>query len=56
VTTTTVKVSSGCAIHSQRHRDRVARIRNTATINAQPTCRLGIAANWFATPECVLGP
>jgi hypothetical protein len=45
VTTTTANVSTGCAIHSQRQRERVARIRNTATMNDQPTCRLGIAAN-----------
>lgn len=56
VTTTTAKVSTGCAIHSQRRRDRVTRIITTAMMNAQPTCRLGIAANWFATPECALGP
>ncbi len=56
VTTTTANVMAGCAIHNQRHRERVARIRITATMNAQPTCRLGIAANWFAIPDWVLGP
>ncbi len=56
VTITTANVIAGCAIHNQRQRERVARIRITATMNAQPTCRLGIAANWFATPESVVGP
>lgn len=46
--TTTSSVIAGCSSQSQRHRERVATIRPTATITAQPTCSEGIAANWFA--------
>src|SRR5688572_6640102 len=46
----------GCASHNQRHLVAVIRIIDTAIRAAQPTCRLGIAANWFAGPLAMSGP
>lgn len=46
--TTTSRVIAGWSSQNHRHRERVAAIRPTATITAQPTWSEGIAANWFA--------
>lgn len=45
----TSRVMVGCAIHSHRQGDRPTRMTPIATTTAHPKCRLGIAANWFAT-------
>ncbi len=52
----TTRVTSGCSSHSHRSRARVATIRPTATISAQPKCSDGIAANWFDNRSSPGGP
>jgi hypothetical protein len=48
VATTTTTVISGWTMATQRHRVMVVRTTTKAMSRAQPTCRLGMAANWFA--------
>ena len=44
----------GCRMATQRHGVRAVRTTTTAISSAQPTCRLGMAANWLATVAVVV--